>query len=166
MERLTLISMAAAVSVAAGCASEAARPTEELTRARTLVAQADKTQAQRYAPADLQRAHDELSQADRADRDQKYEDARRDAESAAVDADLASARASAEEAQRAAHEVERSNATLEQESLRHTGSPDTVPTSPDTPDMSAYPPAPPRATPPPPPPPPPPPVAPDDSTPH
>jgi hypothetical protein len=165
MSRLTLICTAAVISATAGCASEGLRPTEELARAHTLVTQADKTQAQRYAAADLQRAHDELSDADRADRNQKYDEARSYAESAAVDADLASARSSAEEAQRAAHEVERGNATLEQEGLRQTGSPDTVPAAPAMPDMSAYPPAPANSTTVPPPPPPPP-APPDNSAPH
>lgn len=161
MSRLMLICAAAALNVAAGCASEAPRPIEELARARTLVGQADKTQAQRYAAADLQRAHEELAAADRADQDQKYDDARRFAESASVDADLAAARSSADEAQRAAREVERSNATLEQESLRHSGAPGTGSEAPATPDMSAYPPPPPSGTTAPPPPPPPPTATPD-----
>jgi len=101
-----------------GCATESAVPREQLTTARTLVEQADKSGAQRYAPSDLQRAHDELSSADKAVNDKHYEDARRYAEKAEVDADLASARASNGEAQRAADEVNRSVETLRQESNR------------------------------------------------
>ncbi len=82
----------------------------ELTRARTLVEQADKAHAQRYAPEDLQRARDELGAAETANNQGHYDLARSDAESAAVDADVATARASAGEAQRAAAEVKRSNA--------------------------------------------------------
>jgi putative cell wall-binding protein len=93
--------------------------------ARTLVEQADKANAQRYAPADLQRAHDELSSAEKAVNDRKYDDARRYAENAQVDADLASARASSGEAQRAAQEVNRSIDSLKQESERHTNDPGT-----------------------------------------
>src|SRR5690348_6242727 len=75
-----------------GCAAGPA-PSEELTRARTLVDQAEKAQAGRYATADLQRAHEELGAADAANQHGKYDTARREAESAAVDADVATARA-------------------------------------------------------------------------
>src|ERR1700744_1058175 len=103
---------------AGGCATQGPQPTEEMTRARTLIEQADRSGAQRYAAADLQRAHDELSNADRANADKKYDDARRYAESAAADADVATARPAAADAQRAAHEVAQSNETLRQESAR------------------------------------------------
>src|SRR4051794_2562863 len=106
--------------VAAGCATEGARPVEEVTRARTLIEQADRAGAQRYAAADLQRAHDELNNADKANADKKYDEARRYAESAAADADVATARAGAGEAQRAAQEVGRGTETLRQESGRDT----------------------------------------------
>jgi hypothetical protein len=104
--------------LAGGCATQGPQPTEEMTRARTLIEQADRSGAQRYAAADLQKAHDELSNADRANADKKYDDARRYAESAAADADVATARAGAGEAQRAAREVAQSNETLRQESAR------------------------------------------------
>lgn len=104
--------------MAGGCATQGPQPTEEMTRARTLVEQADRSNAQRLAAADLQKAHDELANADRSNAERKYDDARRYAESAAVDADVAVARASAADAQRAAHEVEQSNETLRQEAAR------------------------------------------------
>jgi hypothetical protein len=103
---------------AGGCATQGPQPTEEMTRARTLIEQADRTGAQRYAAADLQRAHDELSNADKATAEKKYDDARRYAESAAADADVAAARAAAGEAQHAAQEVAQGNETLQQESAR------------------------------------------------
>jgi hypothetical protein len=112
-----------AYGLEAGCATESPIPTEQLTRARTLVEQADKTNAQQYAPADLQRAHDELSSADKAVSDRRYNDARRYAEEAQVDADLASARGSSGEAQHAAQEVRRSIDSLKQESDRRTDGP-------------------------------------------
>jgi len=119
--RIITFSAMALVScgLGAGCAAQGPIPTDQLTRARVLVEQADKADAQRYAPADLQRAHDELSSADKAVSDHKYDDARRYAENAQVDADLASARASSGEAQRAAREVDRSIDSLKQESERH-----------------------------------------------
>jgi hypothetical protein len=91
-----------------------------MTRARTLIEQADRSGAQRYAAADLQRAHDELSNADKANAERKYDDARRYAETAAADADVAAARAGAGAAQQAAEEVAQSNETLRQESARGT----------------------------------------------
>jgi Domain of unknown function (DUF4398) len=106
-----------------GCATQGPQPTEEMTRARTLIEQADKAGGQRYAAADLQRAHDELNNSDRANAEKKYDDARRYAESAAADADVASARAAAGEAQHAAQEVAQSNETLRQESSRGAATP-------------------------------------------
>ena len=115
--------MAAAVfsyGLAAGCATQGPQPTEEVTRASTLIEQADRAGAQRYAAADLQRAHDELNNANKANAEKKYDDARRYAESAAADADVATARAAAGDAQHAAQEVAQSNETLRQESARGT----------------------------------------------
>jgi hypothetical protein len=104
--------------VAGGCATQGPQPTEEMTRARTVIEQADRAGAQRYAAADLQRAHDELSNADRENAQRKYDDARRYAESAEADADVATARSAAGEAQHAAQEVQQSNETLRQEAAR------------------------------------------------
>ena len=85
-----------------------------MTQARTLVEQADKANAQRYAAADVQRAHDALNSAERNFGERKYNAARADAESAAVDADVATARAEAAEAQHAATEVTRGNSYPEE----------------------------------------------------
>jgi hypothetical protein len=105
-----------------GCATQGPQPTDEMTRAKALIEQADKSGAQRYAAADLQRAHDQFSNAERANGEKKYNDARRYAESAAADADVASARASAGDAQAAAHEVVQGNETLRQEADRGSAS--------------------------------------------
>lgn len=104
--------------LAGGCATEGPPPTAEVIRARTVIEQADRAGAQRYAAADLQRAHDELSNAEKANGERKYDEARRYAEAAEADADVATARASAGEAERAAHEVMQGNETLRQESDR------------------------------------------------
>jgi hypothetical protein len=106
------------VACLGGCATQGPQPTDEMTRAKTLIEQADRTGAQRYAAADLQRAHDELSNAERAMGEKKNNEARRYAESAEADADVASARAAAGEAQRAAHEVMQGSETLRQEAER------------------------------------------------
>ena len=117
--RIFSISAAAIIcGLAGGCATQGPLPTEELTRARTLIDQADKAGAQRYAAADLQRAHDELASAELANGAGKADSARRYAESAAADADLAAARAAAGEAQHAAQEVGQGNETLRQEAER------------------------------------------------
>src|ERR1700730_865218 len=103
---------------AGGCATEQSRPTEELTKARSVIEQADKGNAQRYAAADLQRAHDELNSADRAVTEKKYKDALAFAQRAQVDADLANARGNSGEAQKSAQEVTQGTDTLKQESQR------------------------------------------------
>jgi hypothetical protein len=119
MSRLILICTAAiGCGAILGCATEGPQPSEQMAHARALVSQADKAQAQRFAAADLQRAHDELSAAENANSQGKYNEARSYAESAGVDADLAAARAEAGEAQHAAREVATSNATMRQESDR------------------------------------------------
>jgi hypothetical protein len=107
-----------AIACLGGCATQGPQPNDEMTRAKTLIEQADRAGVQRYAAADLQRAHDELNNAERAMGERKYNDARSYAESAEADADVASARAAAGEAQRAAHEVVQGNETLRQEAER------------------------------------------------
>ena len=110
-------------AVAVGCASEGVKPSDELTKAHTVVEQADKGgNAQRYAAADLQRAHDELSDADRYDAQKKYDEARYFAQRAEVDADVAVARGNSAEAQKAAADVAQSNNTLQQETQRNDAS--------------------------------------------
>ncbi|HTU61134.1 MAG TPA: DUF4398 domain-containing protein, partial [Polyangiales bacterium] len=84
-------------------------------RASTLVDEAEKDEAQRYAAADLQRARDELSEAQTAESDHKYDRALQLAENASADANLASARASSGKAQQSAHQVHSSMKTLQQQ---------------------------------------------------
>ena len=119
LPRTLLCAAIAGSALAAGCASEGPRPVEQLTRARTLIDAADRGgNAQRYAAADLQRAHDELASANTADSAGRFNEARAYAESASADANLAAARGSAGEAQRAAHEVAQSNNSLRNEADR------------------------------------------------
>jgi Domain of unknown function (DUF4398) len=87
--RIGLIPVVGLVCIG-GCATQGPQPTDEMTRAKALIEQADKSGAQRYAAADLQRAHDEFGNAERANGEKKYNDARRYAESAAANADVAS----------------------------------------------------------------------------
>jgi hypothetical protein len=118
---------------ALGCATQGPKPSEEMTRARTVIEQADKGgNAQRYAAADLQKAHDELNDAQKADQAHKYDEARRYAEAAEADADVATARGNAGDAQRAAQQLQKSNETLESESGRNAGGNTTAPNPPAT----------------------------------
>jgi len=132
---------------ALGCATQGPKPSQEMTRARSVIEQADKGgNAQRYASADLQKAHDELSDAEKADQAHKYDEARRYAEAAEVDADVATARGNAGDTQRAAQQLQKSNETLESESNRNAAgnapppnSPVTAPLDTTVPDSSATP---------------------------
>lgn len=112
--------MVAAGALIAGCASGPPRATTaNLTRAQTLVAQAESNGAQQYAPADLQAARDKAQQADRlASRDSQSAD--RLANEAAADAQLASARTQNAKAQHALDDVNRSLRSLREESERNT----------------------------------------------
>ena len=124
MSPRTITWCVAGALVCAGCVTEGegVKPTAELTKAHTVVEQADKGgNAQRYAAADLQRAHDELGDADRSDGQRQYAQARAFAQRAEVDADVAVARGNAAEQQKAAEEVQRANSTLQQESQRNQG---------------------------------------------
>jgi hypothetical protein len=130
--RTTAVLLALAGGTLMGsCASEGPRPVEDLTRARTLVDAADKGgTAQRYAAADLQRAHDELANATSADSAGKFDEARTFAQSAAADANVAAARGAAAEAERSAHEVAQSNASVQTEANRAADASTTMPAPP------------------------------------
>lgn len=118
--KLALCATMVLLSVAgAGCASQGTKPTTVLTKAHTLVEQADKSgTAQRYAAADLQRAHDELSDADRLSAQGEYREARAQAQRAAVDADLSVARGNEGEQQKAAQDISKANSALRQQAQR------------------------------------------------
>lgn len=110
--------IAAAVSVfAVGCASTPPA-TAEITRARTLIEQAEQAGAQRYAAVELDQARNKLRLAVAANEDGKRDEARARANEAAADAELAQARTNSGEAQKAADEVRRSTETLRQETQR------------------------------------------------
>ncbi len=101
-----------------GCASQSTRPTAEISRARTLIEQAEKAGAQRYAAVELDQARNKLQEADSANREGKSDLARERANEAAADAELAQARVSSGEAKQAAHEVQKGTDTLERETTR------------------------------------------------
>lgn len=102
----------------AGCASAPQQPTPQVTRAQTLIEQAEKAGAQEYAAADLARARDKLQAANAAAEKGKEEIAAQYASQAAVDAELAAARASSGQARKAADEVNAGAKTLGEEETR------------------------------------------------
>jgi hypothetical protein len=137
--RHTALAVAAAfAALGAGCASNEARPTEELTRARTLVDQAERTGARQFASAELQSARDKLRRADAAAEEEEHAVARRLAVEASLDAELAAVKSRSGQAEAAAEEVAASVATLRDEAARGYGAapapaPSPTPASPNTP---------------------------------
>jgi hypothetical protein len=110
----------AAVGVlAAGCATNPGA-TAEITRARTLIEQAEKANAQQYAAVELDSARNKLREADDASRHGDTDSAKARANEAAAAAELASARSESARAQAAAEEVQKSNETLRREASRDT----------------------------------------------
>ena len=114
----TRIAVLIAAALMAGCATQSERPTQEMTRAQTLIDQAEKAGAQRYAAAQLEQARAKLDEAKAADRKGRHDDAQQRANEAAADAELAVALADSGEAQRAATEVQQSVETLRNEAQR------------------------------------------------
>ncbi|HEY1282930.1 MAG TPA: DUF4398 domain-containing protein [Steroidobacteraceae bacterium] len=115
-----LLIIAAAGALAVGCATNPGA-TAEITRARTLIEQAEKSDAQQYAAVELDSARNKLREADAAAKDGDQDSAKARANEAAAAAELASARAESARAQKAADEVQKSNETLQREAARDTG---------------------------------------------
>jgi hypothetical protein len=123
--------VAAALGVlCAGCAAK--QPTPEITRAQTLIEQAEKSGARQYAADQLDSARSNLRLANAASRDGKEDEARARANEAAADAQLAQSRAQSGIAQKAAEAVERGTEVLQREAERTQGLPPAqpVPTQP------------------------------------
>ena len=92
------------------------RPVAELSRAHTLVEQAEQAGAQQFAAADLDSARKKLQQADQ--KDTKPDIALRLAKEASVDAQVAVARARVGKAEQAVTEVNASLESLRRETNR------------------------------------------------
>lgn len=123
--------VAAAVALlCAGCATK--QPTPEITRAQTLIEQAEKAGAAQYAADQLDSARTKLRLANAAARDGKEDEARARANEAAADAELAQSRAQSGTAEKAADQVQRSTDVLQRETERTQGVPPAqpVPTQP------------------------------------
>ena len=123
--------VAAAVGLlSAGCATK--QPTPEITRAQTLIEEAEKAGARQYAADQLDSARSNLRLANAAQRDGKDDVARARANEAAADAQLAQSRAQSGTAQKASEEVQRGTDVLQREAERTQGLPPAqpVPTQP------------------------------------
>ena len=121
-KRNTAIAVVAVLAaLGAGCGSNEARPTEELTRARTLIDQAERTGARQFASAELQMAHEKLRRADAAAEEEEHAVARRLAVEASLDAELAAAKSRSGQAEAAAEEVAASVSSLREEAARSGG---------------------------------------------
>ena len=116
---IAIVMAAGAAVLMAGCAAKAQRPTAQLTRANTLIEQAERAGAQRYASAELQQARDKVGLAEKAADNGKGDLAQRLATEAAADAELANARTSSGQAQRSAEELHRSTQSLQEEANRN-----------------------------------------------
>jgi hypothetical protein len=125
--QLRLAALTAVGLIFTACAS-APPPSQDVTRARTLIEQAEKAGAQRYAAVELESARDKLAQAAEASKDGKQEVANARAAEAVADAELANAKTLSAEARRAADELQRSTETLRQETERV---PTSTPTTPN-----------------------------------
>jgi hypothetical protein len=124
------VGMMALAALAAGCASGPPRPTEEMTRAKTLIEQAEQNGAQRYAAADLQEARDKLQESDQAANKGDTRTAQWLATESSADAQLAGARAASGKANEAAREVNQDLATLRSQTLEGGSSQSAVPPPP------------------------------------
>lgn len=111
----TVLSLALA-SVA--CSSAPERPDQALTRAETSVELAEQNDAREFGPTPLQRAQDQLEQAQTAASDKDYEAALQLAERAELDAELALAQTNHQKAVLALLEIQESIETLRQEITR------------------------------------------------
>ena len=114
------VCLASMTSLLIAC-STPPRPVEELTRARTMIEQAEQAGAQEFAGAELERAREQLRQANAAAEKKNEKDmdtARRMALQAASDAQLAAAKTRQAKAERAAQEVATGTQTLQQETDR------------------------------------------------
>ena len=116
--QLRLLAATAIGFFVVGCASAPPPPSQDMTRARTLIEQAEKSGAQRYAAVELESARDKLRQADAARQDGKQEIANQRPAEAVADGELANARTLSGTALNAAEEQRKGNETLRQETER------------------------------------------------
>jgi hypothetical protein len=124
MKRQAGVAAAATLLVlAAASCSSGPKPNADLAGARTLIAEAEQSGAQRYASLNLEAARSELRQADQDATSDKPVLAQRKAQEASADAELALARTRSAKAEQALREVDTGTATLRSESERQSSTP-------------------------------------------
>jgi Domain of unknown function (DUF4398) len=109
------------VLLLAACASTPPAPTANLQAAQQAIAAAERSEAARYAPGELSRAHTKLASADTAVTERKMVLAEHFADQSRAEAELASAKTSAAKANAVNDEMKRSNGTLVDEMKRGAG---------------------------------------------
>lgn len=111
----------AGVLMVAGCASTPPAPTAQLQAARLAISNAERTDAGRYAAAELGEARTKLASANAAVLEEEMVAAARLAEQSRVEAELALARTEAAKAAAVNEQMKRSTGTLIDEMQRNTG---------------------------------------------
>ena len=114
MRNMIFLAIASALGLSA-CGTEP-RQIAELSRAHTLVEQAEQAGAQQFAPADLDSARNKLQQAEQKHTDDEL--AARLSQEASIDAQVALARTRAAKAEQALAQVNAGSETLRQETNR------------------------------------------------
>ena len=114
---IPVIAVPAMLLALLGCAS--ARPVPDLVGSRTLISQAEQSDAPQFASADLESARSKVRQADEDARQGKTVLATRLAHEAAVDAEVAMARTRAIKSEQALRDVNAGTQTLRNESNRN-----------------------------------------------
>lgn len=109
------LTFALLVALASGCASAPPKPTKEFTQAQSLIEQAEKAGAQRYAAADLQAARDKLQASSKAAEKGNKEEASQLATEAALNAQVATARTSSGKAKQAAEQATKATEAARQQ---------------------------------------------------
>ena len=104
-----------------GCASTPPAPTARLQAAQQAIASAERTEAGRYAAAELAAARTELASADTAVSEKRMVLAAQFADESRAEAELASAKTSASKANAVNNDMKRSTGTLVEEMKRSTG---------------------------------------------
>lgn len=119
--RALLTGTLAAAVLAVGCAGGPPKPLEEMSRAKTLIEQAEQSGGQQYAAVEIQSARDKLQTAEQASGKGKNDVAQRLATEASLDAQLAVAKTSSGKSKASAAEVSESVETLRREASRNSG---------------------------------------------
>lgn len=99
----------------ASCASKPPVPNEQLAVSKAAIEQAQRAQANEYAPVELRQAQDKLSQAQAAVQREDYDLAKRLAEQAEVDARHAETKSHSTKARNAVAEINESIQALREE---------------------------------------------------